>query len=133
MKSSKRKRNSKERSGRCREKSPDGKKNEQETVKGNTEQEVAEPEITEPGGSEQEATEPGDTEPEPSASEENRSGENTAKEQETVALPHPQIDLSQAKLADFDYVMNQFYIGFQYGDECTADQCAPFSEGGSVR
>lgn len=34
-------------------------KNEKETVKGNTEQEVAEPEITEPGGSEQEATEPG--------------------------------------------------------------------------
>ena len=91
-------------------KSPDGKKNEKETVKGNTEQEVAEPEITEPGGSEQEATEPGNTEPEPSASEENQSGENTAKEQETVALPHPQIDLSQAKLADFDYVMNQFFI-----------------------
>ena len=61
-------------------------------------------------GSEQEATEPGNTEPEPPASEENRSGENTAKEQETVALPHPQIDLSQAKLADFDYVMNQFFI-----------------------
>ena len=39
-----------------------------------------------------------------------KSGENTAKEQETVALPHPQIDLSQAKLADFDYVMNQFFI-----------------------
>ena len=76
-------------------KSPDGKKNEKETVK---------------GGSEQEATEPGNTEPEPPASEENRSGENTAKEQETVALPHPQIDLSQAKLADFDYVMNQFFI-----------------------
>ena len=81
-------------------KSPDGKKNEKETVKGNAEQEVAEPE----------ATEPGNTEPEPSASEENQSGENTAKEQETVALPHPQIDLSQAKLADFDYVMNQFFI-----------------------
>ena len=76
-------------------KSPDGKKNEKETVKGNAEQE---------------ATEPGNTEPEPPASEENRSGENTAKEQETVALPHPQIDLSQAKLADFDYVMNQFFI-----------------------
>ena len=91
-------------------KSPDGKKNEQETVKGNAEQEVAEPEITEPGGSEQEAMEPGDTEPETPPSEENRSGENTAKEQETVALPHPQIDLSQAKLADFDYVMNQFFI-----------------------
>ena len=101
-------------------KSPDGKTNEKETVKRNAEQEVAEPEITEPGGSEQEATEPGgseqeatepgNTEPEPPASEENRSGENTAKEQETVALPHPQIDLSQAKLADFDYVMNQFFI-----------------------
>ena len=91
-------------------KSSAGKKNEKETVKGNTEQEVAEPEITEPGGSEQEATEPGDTEPETPPSEENQSGENTAKEQETVALPHPQIDLSQAKLADFDYVMNQFFI-----------------------
>lgn len=76
-------------------KSPDGKKSEKETGKEN-----AEPE----------ATEPGNTEPEPSASEENQSGENTAKEQETVALPHPQIDLSQAKLADFDYVMNQFFI-----------------------
>ena len=32
------------------------------------------------------------------------------KEQETVAVPHPQIDLSPAKLADFDYVMNQFFI-----------------------
>lgn len=81
-------------------KSPDGKKNEKETVKGNAEQEVAEPEITEPGN----------TEPETPPSEENQSGENTAKEQETVALPHPQIDLSQAKLADFDYVMNQFFI-----------------------
>lgn len=81
-------------------KSPDGKTNEKETVKRNAEQEVAEPEITEPGN----------TEPEPPASEENRSGENTVKEQETVALPHPQIDLSQAKLADFDYVMNQFFI-----------------------
>ena len=30
--------------------------------------------------------------------------------QETAALPHPQIDLSQAKLADFDYVMNHFFI-----------------------
>lgn len=86
-------------------KSSAGKKNEKETGK-----EIAEPEITEPGGSEQEATEQGNTEPEPPASEENQSGENTAKEQETVALPHPQIDLSQAKLADFDYVMNQFFI-----------------------
>ena len=32
------------------------------------------------------------------------------EEQETVALPHPQIDLSQAKMADFDYVMNHFFI-----------------------
>ena len=32
------------------------------------------------------------------------------EEQATVALPHPQIDLSQAKLADFDYVMNHFFI-----------------------
>ena len=32
------------------------------------------------------------------------------EEPETVALPHPQIDLSQAKLADFDYVMNHFFI-----------------------
>ena len=82
------------------EKSSDSKKNEKETGKENTESRD-----TEQGVAEQE-----DTEPEPPASEENRSGENTAKEQETVALPHPQIDLSQAKLADFDYVMNQFFI-----------------------
>lgn len=81
-------------------KSSDGKKSEKETGKEN-----AEPEVTESGDTGQEVAEP-----EPSASEENRSGENTAKEQETVALPHPQIDLSQAKLADFDYVMNQFFI-----------------------
>ena len=67
--------------------------------------ENAEPEVTESGDTGQEVAEQ-----ETPASEENRSGENTAKEQETVALPHPQIDLSQAKLADFDYVMNQFFI-----------------------
>lgn len=39
-----------------------------------------------------------------------KSSAGKKKEQETVALPHPQIDLSQAKLADFDYVMNQFFI-----------------------
>ena len=81
-------------------KSSAGKKNEKETGKEN-----AESEVTESGDTGQEVAEP-----EPPASEENRSGENTAKEQETVALPHPQIDLSQAKLADFDYVMNQFFI-----------------------
>ena len=41
--------------------------------------------------------------------EENKEKEEK-EEQETVALPHPQIDLSQAKLADFDYVMNHFFI-----------------------
>jgi stage II sporulation protein P len=81
-------------------KSSDGKKSEKETGKEN-----AEPEVTESGDTGQEVAEQ-----ETPASEENRSGENTAKEQETVALPHPQIDLSQAKLADFDYVMNQFFI-----------------------
>lgn len=81
-------------------KSSAGKKNEKETGKEN-----AEPEVTESGDTGQEVAEP-----EPPASGENQSGENTAKEQETVALPHPQIDLSQAKLADFDYVMNQFFI-----------------------
>ena len=81
-------------------KSSAGKKSEKETGKEN-----AEPEVTESGDTGQEVAEQ-----ETPASEENRSGENTAKEQETVALPHPQIDLSQAKLADFDYVMNQFFI-----------------------
>ena len=39
-----------------------------------------------------------------------KSSAGKKNEKETVALPHPQIDLSQAKLADFDYVMNQFFI-----------------------
>lgn len=39
-----------------------------------------------------------------------KKGKEEKEEQETVALPHPQIDLSQAKLADFDYVMNHFFI-----------------------
>lgn len=86
-------------------KSSDGKKSEKETGKENAEPEVTESEVTESGDTGQEVAEQ-----ETPASEENRSGENTAKEQETVALPHPQIDLSQAKLADFDYVMNQFFI-----------------------
>ena len=45
--------------------------------------------------------------------DESKSGVEEKKEkeeQETVALPHPQIDLSQANLADFDYVMNHFFI-----------------------
>ena len=42
--------------------------------------------------------------------DESKSGVEEKEEQETVALPHPQIDLSQAKLADFDYVMNHFFI-----------------------
>ena len=91
-------------------KSPDGKKNEKETGKENTESRDTEPEVTESGDTEQGVAEQEDTEPETPPSEENRSGENIAKEQEAVALPHPQIDLSQAKLADFDYVMNQFFI-----------------------
>lgn len=81
-------------------KSSDGRKSEKETGKEN-----AEPEVTESGDTGQKVAEQ-----ETPASEENRSGENTVKEQEAVALPHPQIDLSQAKLADFDYVMNQFFI-----------------------
>lgn len=108
-------------------KSSDGKKSEKETGKENAEPEVtesgdtgqkaagqkaAEQEAAEQEAAEQKAAEPEAAEPETPASEENQSGENTAKEQETVALPlpHPQIDLSQAKLADFDYVMNQFFI-----------------------
>lgn len=81
-------------------KSSAGRKSEKETGKEN-----AEPEVTESGDTGQKVAEQ-----ETPASEENRSGENTVKEQEAVALPHPQIDLSQAKLADFDYVMNQFFI-----------------------
>ena len=92
------------------EKSSDSKKNEKETGKENTESRDTEPEVTESGDTEQGVAEQEDTEPETPPSEENRSGENIAKEQEAVALPHPQIDLSQAKLADFDYVMNQFFI-----------------------
>lgn len=107
------------------EKSSDGKKNEKETGKENAESGVTEPGVTEPGVTEPGVTESGVTEsedtesgvaeqkvtePETPPSEVNRSDENTAKEQEAVALPHPQIDLSQAKLADFDYVMNQFFI-----------------------
>ena len=42
--------------------------------------------------------------------DESKSGVEVKEEQETVALPHPQIDLSQAKMADFDYVMNHFFI-----------------------
>ena len=92
------------------EKSSDSKKNEKETGKENTESRDTEQGVTESGDTEQGVAEQEDTEPETPPSEENRSGENIAKEQETVALPHPQIDLSQAKLADFDYVMNQFFI-----------------------
>lgn len=62
--------------------------------------EIAEPEITR---SEIPAAE---TAPE----EAEGSGKTAVKEQETVALPHPQIDLSPAKLADFDYVMEHFFI-----------------------
>ncbi len=50
-----------------------------------------------------------------------------------LAVPHPMIDLSPAKLADFDYVMRSiFYSGFQYGNECVQIN-AEFSERGSVR
>ncbi len=62
-----------------------------------------------------------DQSPEPSGSEgksqstesqpdTDQQSDPSAEDQETVALPHPQIDLSQAKLADFDYVMNHFFI-----------------------
>lgn len=63
------------------------------------------PEITKPEITQMEITPAGSD-----ASEKKASVEKTVKEQETVAVPHPQIDLSPAKLADFDYVMNQFFI-----------------------
>ena len=63
------------------------------------------PEITRP-----EVTKPEVTPTESVPTEPETSGEEAEKDQETVALPHPQIDLSPAKLADFDYVMNQFFI-----------------------
>lgn len=63
------------------------------------------PEITKPEDTPSEST-PTKTAPK----EKKTSGEEAGKTQETVALPHPQIDLSPAKLADFDYVMNQFFI-----------------------
>ena len=57
------------------------------------------------------AVSPSESTPTKAAPKEKKtSGEEAGKTQETVALPHPQIDLSPAKLADFDYVMNQFFI-----------------------
>ncbi len=81
-------------------KSADSTENKKDTGVENKKTEITKPEITQveitPAGSD--------------ASEKKVSGEKTVKEQETVAVPHPQIDLSPAKLADFDYVMNQFFI-----------------------
>ena len=82
------------------EKSADSTENKKDTGVENKEPERTKPEITQmeitPAGSD--------------AAEKKASVEKTVKEQETVAVPHPQIDLSPAKLADFDYVMNQFFI-----------------------
>lgn len=82
------------------EKSVDSTENKKDTGVENKEPEITKPEITQmeitPAGSD--------------AAEKKASVEKTVKEQETVAVPHPQIDLSPAKLADFDYVMNQFFI-----------------------
>lgn len=82
------------------EKSADSTENKKDTGVENKEPEITKPEITQmeitPAGSD--------------AVEKKASVEKTVKEQETVAVPHPQIDLSPAKLADFDYVMNQFFI-----------------------
>ena len=81
-------------------KSADSAENKKDTGVENKKPEITKPEITQveitPAGSD--------------AAEKKASGEKTVKEQETVAVPHPQIDLSPAKLADFDYVMNQFFI-----------------------
>ena len=82
------------------EKSADSTENKKDTGVENKAPEITKPEITQmeitPAGSD--------------AAEKKASVEKTVKEQETVAVPHPQIDLSPAKLADFDYVMNQFFI-----------------------
>ena len=82
------------------EKSADSTENKKDTGVENKEPEITKPEIIQmeitPAGSD--------------AAEKKASVEKTVKEQETVAVPHPQIDLSPAKLADFDYVMNQFFI-----------------------
>ena len=82
------------------EKSVDSIENKKDTGVENKEPEITKPEITQmeitPAGSD--------------AAEKKASVEKTVKEQETVAVPYPQIDLSPAKLADFDYVMNQFFI-----------------------
>ena len=82
------------------ENSADSTENKKDTGVENKEPEITKPEITQmeitPAGSD--------------AAEKKASVEKTVKEQETVAVPHPQIDLSPAKLADFDYVMNQFFI-----------------------
>ena len=80
------------------EKSADSTENKKDTGVENKEPEITKPEITQmeitPAGSD--------------AAEKKASVEKTVKEQETVAVPHPQIDLSPAKLADFDYVMNRY-------------------------
>ena len=85
---------------KAEEKSADSTENKKDTGVENKEPEITKPEITQmeitPAGSD--------------AAEKKASVEKTVKEQETVAVPHPQIDLSPAKLADFDYVMNQFFI-----------------------
>ena len=85
---------------KSKEKSADSTENKKDTGVENKEPEITKPEITQmeitPAGSD--------------AAEKKASVEKTVKEQETVAVPHPQIDLSPAKLADFDYVMNQFFI-----------------------
>ena len=80
---------------KSKEKSADSTENKKDTGVENKEPEITQMEIT-PAGSD--------------AAEKKASVEKTVKEQETVAVPHPQIDLSPAKLADFDYVMNQFFI-----------------------
>lgn len=68
------------------------------------------PEITSPEVTKTEIIPAEITPAEPAPKEKETSGEEVEKDQETVALPHPQIDLSPAKLSDFDYVMNQFFI-----------------------
>ena len=86
-------------------KSAGSKENRKDTGAEVAEPEVAGSEITEP-----EITQSETPAAEPAPEEDEESGKTAVKEQETVALPHPQIDLSQAKLADFDYVMEHFFI-----------------------
>ena len=58
---------------------------------------------------------------------------NIQNSTETIvaAVPHPMIDLSPEKLADYNYLLGQFYIvDSNNRSRCRTDQCRRFSETG---